>query len=114
MIISRGDAARVTNLSPHDAAAMVQRGEAVLVDVREADEIDRERIDGADAAPLSSFDPSSIRARHAGVIPIFQCRVGQRSIAAALAYGHEGEDLYHLAGGIEAWKHAGLTVVGRR
>ncbi|MEL6499512.1 MAG: rhodanese-like domain-containing protein [Planctomycetota bacterium] len=114
MNISPSDAARVTNLEPHDVAERVRRGEAVLIDVRELDEIDRERIDGADVSPLSVFDPPALRDRHRDATLIFQCRIGQRSIAAALAYGVGDEPLFHLRGGIEGWKAAGLPVVRGR
>ena len=38
---------------------------------------------------------------------MFQCRTGQRSAHAAMRYRRTDEPVFHLAGGLEAWKKAG-------
>ncbi|MEL7483940.1 MAG: rhodanese-like domain-containing protein [Planctomycetota bacterium] len=114
MIISAADAARVTDLAPDAVASMINDKRAVLVDVREDFEYAEEHIRGAMHMPLSKFDPVRLHREHGGAEVVFQCRSGKRSITAALAYEQAaGGDvpLMHLAGGIEAWKHAGKPVV---
>lgn len=95
-------------------AATVQRwldeDKAVLIDVREAMEYNREHIIGARLVPLSGFDAADF-ARDAGKIAVCQCRTGSRSAKAAAQIVATGfKEVYSLQGGIEAWKQAGLPV----
>ncbi len=96
------------DLSPAAVKALLDRGEAVLVDVREPSEFAAEHIAGAILHPLSSFDPAALPAGRL----IFQCGIGkrslialQRSTAAGLPHGQ------HLQGGLAAWKQSGLPTV---
>jgi rhodanese-related sulfurtransferase len=82
----------------------------VLIDVREPGEFEAERIPGALLCPLSGFDPHSLPLDGSKRI-VFQCGTGRRSAQAArlvLAIGLP--EAAHLAGGIAAWKSAGLAV----
>jgi rhodanese-related sulfurtransferase len=99
------DMVTVQNLAPAELAARLQAGSVVLVDVREPGEFAAERIAGAVLHPLSRFDPAALPRGDL----VFQCGVGQRSLTAihrAVAAGlpHTA----HLAGGLLAWKRAGL------
>jgi rhodanese-related sulfurtransferase len=100
----------VTDASPEQVRAWLTSGEILLVDVREPSEYAFERIHGALLYPLSTFD--------AGALPmegrklVLHCGSGKRSLTAAhklqaAGHGH----LTHLAGGIQAWKAAGLPVI---
>lgn len=95
-----------------EARRRLQTGEAVLVDVREADEYRREHIAGALSLPLAFVKdglPKGLTA--GGRTVIFQCQKGGRGNAACVAVGDDS-DVRNLEGGIEAWKAAGLPVVG--
>ncbi|MBM3556741.1 MAG: rhodanese-like domain-containing protein [Alphaproteobacteria bacterium] len=91
--------------------AWLQSGEAVLVDVREANEVALERIAGARHLPLSTFDPTRlVDAR--GRRLVLQCLTGARSARAGLFLVQSGfDEVYNLTGGILGWKAAGLPVV---
>lgn len=95
-------------IEPKTAEAWVRAGEAILIDVRDPDESARERIEGALLVPLSRFDPAAIPA---GKKVVLHCRTGRRS-AEALARLTPGAQAFHIRGGIEAWKAAGLPVQG--
>jgi rhodanese-related sulfurtransferase len=100
-------------LPPIDPVTLKRRldaGSAVLIDIREADEYARERIPGSRLAPLSAFDRHDL-GRERGKAVVFACRSGNRTTqnAARLLAGGFAE-AYQLAGGIEAWKKAGLPV----
>ncbi|MEO1129123.1 MAG: rhodanese-like domain-containing protein [Planctomycetota bacterium] len=100
--------AEVIDVSPDLLGRWLTDGGTVVVDVREDFEHAEERIDGAELAPLSTFDPAAIRREHGDARVVFQCRTGRRSRDAAERYRQEfGEQVFHLAGGIEAWKTAG-------
>jgi rhodanese-related sulfurtransferase len=95
----------IEDLSPDEVAARVKAG-AVLVDVREPAEFAAERIEGAQLFPLSSFDPMALP-KDADVI--FQCGTGKRSAMALMRAQQAGlRHTAHLAGGIQAWRAAGL------
>ncbi len=90
--------------------ALLRSRQAVLIDVREPGEYEVERIPGALLFPLSGFDPASLPLDGSRRI-IFQCGTGRRSAQAAqrvLEAG--GGETFHLAGGIRAWKEAGLPL----
>ena len=94
---------RVKSLSPKEAKAMLDKGEAkLLVDVRTDEERAKAKIEGAkhltteSAAELDKLDKST---------PIiFHCHHGMRSRSAAQRYAEEGfSNVYNLEGGIDAW-----------
>lgn len=96
-------------ISVQEAAALLESGEAVLVDVREPHEWDAGRIAGARHVQLEHL------ASQAETIPrdtrvIFQCRLGARSAMATKAFRASGYDAVSMAGGIQAWHDAGLPL----
>lgn len=98
----------VRDLTPEEVARGMAEGRIVLVDVREPKETAVERYPGALEVPLSQFDPASIPDPQ-GKQVVFACRSGKRSVTASLAAQDEGFAYdAHLAGGILAWKAAGL------
>jgi rhodanese-related sulfurtransferase len=103
-----GSDPRVQNLTPQEVAKGLEDGCMLLVDVREPNEIAVERYPDAVVVPLSSFDPAAIPDPQ-GKQVVFACRSGRRSITASLAAQERGFPYNaHLAGGILAWKAAGL------
>lgn len=98
----------VRDLTPQEVARGVEENRIMLVDVREPNETALERFPGAVIVPLSAFDPADIPAP-GGRDVVFACRSGRRSVTASLAAQEQGFPYgSHLAGGILAWKAAGL------
>jgi rhodanese-related sulfurtransferase len=99
---------QVRDLTPQEVAEGLKDGRVMLVDVREPNETAIERFPQAVLVPLSSFDPADIP-DPAGRDVVFACRSGRRSVTASLAAQERGFPYgAHLAGGILAWKAAGL------
>jgi len=99
---------RVTNLTPEDVAKGLTEGRMLLVDVREENEVAAEAYPDAVVVPLSNFDPTAIPDPQGRQV-VFACRSGRRSVTASLAAQEQGFPYSaHLAGGILAWKAAGL------
>jgi rhodanese-related sulfurtransferase len=101
-------------ITPEQAKALLDAG-AVLVDVREADEHARSRVPGARHVPLSRID--DVRLDAGGRPVIFHCRRGARTGANAprlAAKAGDACETYVVAGGLEAWKRAGLPVAEDR
>ncbi len=95
-------------VGPQQVARWLEAGAVLLVDVREPREYEAEHIAGALLLPLSSLD-----ADYFPVLPgrrvVLHCAIGKRSLAAAKmlrAAGHR--QVMHMAGGLDAWKDAGL------
>ena len=93
----------IATISPAEAQQLIAAG-ATLVDIRDADEHARECIPGAINVPLSRL----------GDLPggpvVFHCRSGMRTTANArvLTDAAKGGACHMLAGGIDAWRSAGL------
>ncbi|MFG1429778.1 rhodanese-like domain-containing protein [Xanthobacter sp. V2C-8] len=101
---------RVTHLTPADVKAGLADGTILLVDVREPNETQAERIPGAVNLPLSRFAAEPLP-DPAGKRLVFSCRSGQRSQQAAAAAQRAGLPFEeHMQGGILAWKAAGYDV----
>jgi rhodanese-related sulfurtransferase len=99
---------QVHDLSPQEVLKGIAEGRYLLVDVREPNEVAVEAYPGAVVVPLSSFDPEHIPDPH-GKHVVFACRSGKRSVTASLAAQAAGLAYdKHLAGGMLAWKAAGL------
>ncbi len=101
----------IINLTAEDVARGLADNSILLIDVREPQESAAERIEGAQLFPLSTFDPATLPDPGGRKI-VFHCAVGGRSARVAEACAAEGLPYnMHLAGGIQAWKAAGLPIV---
>lgn len=101
-----------TDVEPSALKNWLEQGDTVLVDVREPFEHAAERIEGAVHVPLGSLDPAALCRQHKGKRLVFHCAGGKRSAKACAAFTEaRGEQACHLAGGIEAWKNAGLPTL---
>lgn len=110
-----GTAAAPARIGAQEAAAMVDRGEAVLVDVREERELERGMAAPAIWIPTSEIgrDGPAWRAFVAGQprdrMLIFYCASGGRSQYAATQLAGKGYRTANL-GGFSEWLDAGLPV----
>jgi len=92
------------------AKRWLDSGDAVMFDVREADERAAEWIDGTEFLPLSQFDAKVAIARAPRKV-IFHCRSGKRGLDALGRFTQAGgRNAFNLAGGIGAWRSGGLAV----
>jgi rhodanese-related sulfurtransferase len=99
---------QVKDLTPDDVSKGMAEGRYLLIDVREPNEVAVEAYPGAVVVALSSFDPQDLPEPH-GKQVVCACRSGKRSVTASLAAQAAGLAYdKHLAGGMLAWKAAGL------
>jgi rhodanese-related sulfurtransferase len=97
--------------SPAETQAALEKGEIVLIDVREPREFAAERIHGALLHPLSTFEPQGLPAGGARRV-VLHCAGGKRSAAAVAACQAAGVEVdTHMAGGLMGWKSAGLPII---
>ena len=86
-------------------------GEALLVDVRESEELAQARLDGAVHMPMSAFD-SALIPTDTGKKVVFVCAHGLRSEQMGKYVVAEGilAEAYNMVGGLAAWAEAGLPL----
>ncbi len=104
---------QVTMVDIETARAWIEKGEAVVVDVREQEEYDAGHIEGANLRPLSTWDPDELPPVPEGKHLLIHCRSARRCGVAAenlLQNGYEGH-INRLAGGLLAWEAAGAPIV---
>jgi rhodanese-related sulfurtransferase len=99
------------DLPPRAVFEKLKSSDIILIDVREPAEFANERIHGAFLHPLSTFEPKAIPIGIDREV-VFQCGSGKRSRKALDDFrAATGTEATHLAGGIAAWKEAGLPTV---
>lgn len=102
--------AEMQEIDPFAAKALIDAGDADLVDVRERHEWDQARIPGATLLPLSTFSAETT-VGDANRVLILQCASGARSAQLGHYLAGQGrEQVFNLSGGIKAWHEAGLPV----
>ena len=110
------EALQVEAITPAAAAQQVKAGKAILIDVRERDELDAGMAEGARWYPTSSIEAGPdpyrefIASLPQGQTLVFYCASGRRAGAAAdIASKELGRKAANL-GGFKDWKGAGLPV----
>ncbi len=99
---------QVPEIDAAEAHTLVERGGALLLDVREDDEWGAGHAPRATHTVLSQLDPAAVST----ALPVVAiCRSGKRSGLAAQALAAAGHDVHNLTGGMQAWSAAGLPVV---
>jgi rhodanese-related sulfurtransferase len=107
---------RIENLSVDEVAAELDRGDAVLVDLREPEELEATgKIPGSVHVPRGMLEFRADPKSPYHVEPfdperrvILHCASGGRSALAAATLKDMGyQNVAHLDGGITAWKEAG-------
>lgn len=107
---SHGALDRIPEIGAADLAAALRTGRVQLVDVRGAAEWAEGHI------PTAKHIPLGYLAGHIAALPrdrptVVQCQSGARSsIAASLLRASGLDNVINLAGGIQAWRAAGLQV----
>jgi rhodanese-related sulfurtransferase len=96
-------------LTPAQVREALEKGDIVLIDVREPYEWEAGRIAGATHIELERL------ASRADEVPtnrpiVFSRRLGIRSAMAMQAFRASGWDAYHLGGGIQRWVDEGLPI----
>jgi rhodanese-related sulfurtransferase len=102
---------KTKDLTPQQVKAALDTHQILLIDVREPEEFAAEKIAGAVNVPLSTFNPAALPDAK-GKTVVMQCAGGKRS-AMAVDHCRKANQVIdtHLAGGLAAWKAAGLPTV---
>ncbi|ACZ38514.1 rhodanese-like domain-containing protein [Sphaerobacter thermophilus] len=114
MVMVTGKRPVVPEIDPQQAWERASRGDAVIVDVREPDEVAEVAVPGALVIPLGKLD-EEVETIPSDREVLFLCRSGNRSAYATDFYRQRGhERTANITGGIIAWTKANLpTTRGR-
>lgn len=99
-------------VSPGQATHLINREDALVVDVREPAEYASGHVLGAKNVPLARLDAAGADlAKRKDKPVIVYCESGERAAKAAAALKKHGfTRVLNLSGGMKAWRDAGLPV----
>jgi len=99
------------SITAREAAGLIASGQAVLVDIREADERARNHVPGSAHAPVSRLGSAALGIPPGSTV-IFHCQSGSRTAqnAPALAAAAPGCRVLLVEGGIGALAAAGVKL----
>lgn len=103
-------------LRPAELTALMNRDNALVVDLQPATDFEKGHIPGSKNVQLSQFDPENKLLSSAKSLPVVTvCRTGQASGDAAKRLKKAGFDhVYTLDGGLAAWQQADLPLAKGR
>ena len=93
----------IGEISARDAAAALQAGDHILLDVREPIELEAAAVAGALHIPMGEI-PARLDEIPRDRTVICMCHIGGRSMQVAAFLGAQGyAQVLNMTGGIEAW-----------
>ena len=109
----QGASRGLKKLSPMDATQLINREDAVVLDVRSDGEFNQGHIVNAVNIPQKSLDDQLSKLEKYRDRPIITaCRNGQTALGVGNRLRKNGfEHVYNLAGGLMAWEGANLPLV---
>jgi rhodanese-related sulfurtransferase len=97
------------SLAPQRVAAMLERGQVQVIDVRAAFEWEVGHVAGARHVELDQVQAQAETIDKQTPV-VFQCRGGSRSEMVAAAFRQSGWDAYNMDGGLRAWEQSELPL----
>jgi rhodanese-related sulfurtransferase len=104
------------SVSPAQLTALINRDDALLIDLSASADFEKGHIAGARNLAMSQFDPENKLLAKAKDLPVaVTCRTGMTSADAAKRLVKAGfTSVSWLDGGVQAWQQAGLPLVKGR
>ncbi len=102
-------------VEPQEAIRLINRENALLLDVRQTAEFKKGHIVNARHVPQDKLDAELGKLEQFHERPVIAyCNTGANAQRAAAQLAKAGFDrVYILKGGIQAWRHAGMPVEGK-
>lgn len=106
----------VRRIGPAQLTGLINRDNALVVDLRPSGEFEKGHIAGSKNVQTSQFDPENKHLAAAKALPVvLVCRVGQTASGAAKRLRKAGfTQVSVLEGGIQAWQAADLPLIKGR
>jgi rhodanese-related sulfurtransferase len=103
------EAVAVEDYTPQQVAALMERGDIQLIDVRQPEEHEAGRIAGDRLVVLSDLSAEVDTIDRSRPV-VFYCRSGARSAMATDAFRGAGFEAHNMLGGLLEWDAAGLPL----
>ena len=99
-------------VGPMEAVQLINRKDAIVLDIREQGEYNGGHVAGARNIPLAAIDKRIDEiSRFKGKPVVVACASGARSHSVSAVLRKQGfTDVYVLAGGINAWQQANMPM----
>lgn len=106
----------IRRVGPAQLTALINRDNALVVDIRAVADFDKGHIAGSKNVQLSQFDPENKQLAPAKALPVvLVCKLGQSAQGAAKRLRKAGfSNVSVLEGGVQAWQSADLPLVKGR
>ncbi|MES2858325.1 MAG: rhodanese-like domain-containing protein [Pseudomonadota bacterium] len=106
----------VRRLNPAQLTALINRDNALVVDLRPAADFQKGHVAGSKNVQMSQFDPENKQLAPARALPVvLLCKAGDSASTAAKRLRKAGfQNVNLLEGGIQAWQAADLPLVKGR
>ena len=103
-------------LRPAELTGLVNRDNALVVDLRPSADFEKGHVAGSKNVQLSQFDPENKQLAPARELPVvLVCKAGDSASAAAKRLRKAGfKNVNLLEGGVQAWQAADLPLVKGR
>ncbi len=108
-----GQLSGVRRIGPAQLTALINRDNALVIDLRPAADFDKGHIAGAKNVQMSQFDPENKQLAPAKALPVvLVCKAGESAGNAAKRLRKAGfTHVSVLEGGVQAWQSADLPLV---
>jgi len=106
----------VRRLNPAQLTGLINRDNALVVDLRPAADFQKGHVAGSKNVQMTQFDPENKQLAPARALPVvLVCKAGDSASAAAKRLRKAGfQNVNLLEGGIQAWQAADLPLVKGR
>jgi rhodanese-related sulfurtransferase len=104
------------SVDPLAATELINRQDAVVIDVRPAADFAKGHIINAVNIPMNGFkNQMAVLSKYKGRPIVISCRSGSQSSAACHILRKAGfEEVFNLKGGVMAWENANLPLTRKR
>ena len=111
-----GRAGGFRRIGPAQLTGLINRDDALVVDLRPAAEFEKGHIAGSKNVQMTQFDPENKQLAPAKALPVvLVCKAGESAVGAAKRLRKAGfGNVSLLEGGIQAWQAADLPLVKGR
>ena len=90
-------------IPPKEVLKYIQRGDSVVIDIRDKELFQKGHIPGAFSMPYETFDETAPILRKYGTI-ILCCEHGATSLLLGRSLSQSGYHVLSIGGGMEAWR----------
>lgn len=102
-------------ISAEELKKLCETRQAVIVDIREPSEYEREHIENSNCMPMSQFNLENLKSLGKDRPIVFHCQSGGRTLGLEEHVKDLETEVYILEGGLNSWKRCGgKTIINKK